>query len=96
MEQPFYIGQDVVYECKSTHVNTDVPKLINGNIYIVEGYSPDHPNGIYIRGHRFDVNGNPCAYHVRHFAPIEKAKTKYVVKEVEVATTIRELEICKS
>jgi hypothetical protein len=109
MEQPFYVGQEVVALRDSLNAIGD--KCFKGQTYIVQSmkkcscgswhvdigclstYVADAhcPCGRLIKKKTRALYGSS-----KFFAPIERAKTKYVIKEVEVAPQIRELEVCQS
>jgi|GEM_PF-4104383 len=110
MEQPFYIGQEVV--ALKDSVNTEGSKVFEGKTYIVQDIAQCKCGEWWVdvgsrSSYTADCECGSCLRIVRrktkaiygqakYFAPIERAKTKYVVKEVEVAPTIRELEVCQS
>lgn len=103
---PFYIGQEVValHTMRSTvsdaHITKGEHYTVRGLIEckcgasIDVGQTVDPEIGNCLCGHIRNVS--ICWIYAKNFAPVERARTKYVVKEVEVVPAIREMEKCLS
>jgi hypothetical protein len=92
---PFYIGQEVVCIDASEGFYMGGFGLVEGNIYTVKdlfnyGYAWAVNVGTMVDGVHED------AWICDRFAPIERTRIQYVIKEVEVAPAIIELEKCLS
>lgn len=91
----FHIGQ-TVKRIKDVTVNPSCHRLITGNEYTVSGFHGSIPGFISIAGYEKAKDGTSSWYTETAFAPIERTRTKYVEKEVEVAESIKELQKCLS
>lgn len=107
MQEPFFIGQEVTPI--RTITSPAGQKIVKGKVYIVKSINFCSCGRCYvdIGIEKVIVSFNPCGGCGKHkefysmvyyklLAPVERAKIKYVVKEVEVVPAIREMEKCLS